>query len=262
MIQRLGEIAIKKGFISQDQLREAMVIQRSGDIKFGVSPNDKLGKVLLAKSYIKPMDLVRTLYEQKANIDFLYIGSYVVEPRVVTWVTKDLSLKYGILPLVSMNDDVLMIASNKNLSKVRTRHLESAMKRKVELVKVEDDDFQAAINLCYDTFKKRGTNSVRTGEMLVRDNYITQEELDEALKISVKSQRRLGKVLIEMGKVNELDLFKFLSRQQKLALVSATEILLVMDRDLAKGISKAFCLRSLIVPYLKDGDKVFGYAKP
>ena len=85
---KLGEILRRKGLISSDQLRDVLMVQRAGDERLMMRPGEKLGKVLLAKGYVAPMELVRVLCEQKSNIDFILIGNYLVEPMVVTVVSE------------------------------------------------------------------------------------------------------------------------------------------------------------------------------
>ena len=80
---RLGDILIKKSLITRDQLRDVLMVQQGGDEKLGLKRGEKLGRVLLAKGHIAPMELVRILCEQKGNIDFLLIGNYLVEPMMV-----------------------------------------------------------------------------------------------------------------------------------------------------------------------------------
>ena len=257
MEPRLGEIAIKKGLITRDHLREALLVQQSGDEALGLAVGTKLGKVLTALGYLDPMVLVRILYEQLGGIDFIYIGQYMVEPRVVTWVPENEARKYNILPLVSMGDDMLLIATGRTLNPKEIKELEKVTKRSIEPVPVFDTEMTDSIDKCYDTFRRRGISSIRIGEILVRDKYISQGDLDEALETSTKTQRMLGRILIERGKVNESDFFKFLSLQKKVPITTSQDILPVLDKSQVKGISKAFCLRNLMVPYLRDGDKVY-----
>ncbi|MEE8383300.1 MAG: type II/IV secretion system protein [Thermodesulfobacteriota bacterium] len=256
MLEKIGEIAIKKGLITQEQLRDALIIQREGDPDLGIQPGDKVGRVLLKMKFIKAMDLVRILYEQKGHIDFLLIGNYVVEPRVVTWLSAEEAASREILPLVSMDDTTLMVATNRPLPAEEIKDLETITKKTIETVEIDDEDILGSIKACYYTFKKRGNFGVRIGEILVRDKYIGQEDLDAALEESKKSQRMIGKVLIDMGKVNELDFFKILSKQKNMAVVTAHDILPILDRELGGQISKSFCIRNLVIPYLRDGDRV------
>ncbi|MEE9591368.1 MAG: ATPase, T2SS/T4P/T4SS family, partial [Thermodesulfobacteriota bacterium] len=254
---RLGEYVMKKGLITRSQLREVLMIQRGGDASIGLEKGEKIGKVLLAKKYITPMTLIRVLCEQKGNIDFLIIGDYLVEPRVITWLTEKMAEKFHVLPLVSMDEDMLIVAANRVIPSQKISEIEGVIKRKVEIIAVDDKKLDESIKQCYDIFKKRGLSGVRIGEILVRDKYLTQEDLDEALKESIKTQRMLGKVLIERGKVNERDFFRILSVQRRIHLIPAQDILPVLDKSLIKNISKAFSLRNLVVPYLMEGKKLY-----
>ena len=215
MEKRLGEILVRKGLLSRDNLREALIVQKSGDAEFNIKPGSKLGKVLLARQYVKPMALVRMLYEQKGSIDFIYIGPYVVEPLVMGWLKEDLAVKYNVLPLVTLDEKTLFVAANKEFGLKEIDEFQSLCNHDVEAVYVDDDDLSIAIKACFDVFKTRGLSSVKIGEVLVRDKYVTEQDLKEALEISQKTQRMLGKVLIETGKVNEYDFFHILSLQKK-----------------------------------------------
>lgn len=254
---KLGEILRKKGLISSDQLRDVLMVQRAGDEKLLMRPGEKLGKVLLAKKYVAPMELVRVLCEQKSNIDFLLIGNYLVEPIVVTLVAEHVAEKFNILPMVSMDKDTVIVAANRMISEAEHKIIEGVVKKNIEVVIVDDRNLAANIKLCYATFKTRGVSGVRIGEVLVRDKYISQEDLEATLKESVNTQRMLGKILIEKGKVNERDFFHILAIQRKIPLVAAQDIMPMLDKGLINNISRAFSLRNLVVPYLKEGNKVY-----
>ncbi|MBI5233660.1 MAG: Flp pilus assembly complex ATPase component TadA [Deltaproteobacteria bacterium] len=255
---RIGELFIKKGLITRDQLRSALIAQSGGDREFGIEYGEKIGIVLVKKNYVKPDQLVRTLSEQKGNIDFLFVGNHPIEPRVVTWVSEETALKYSFLPLVSLDEESFLAITSRHISPDEAHVIEDEIKKKAEFMFIKDEDMADSIKRTYETLRRRGTIGIRIGELLVRDNYVTQGDMDEALKISAKTQRMVGKVLIETGKVNESDFFRMLSLQSKMQMVSAEDILLLLDRSIAKGISRAFCIHNYTVPYLREGaDKVY-----
>ncbi len=254
---KLGEILIKKGLISSDQLRDVLLVQRGGDERLQLKPGEKIGRIILAKGYVAPMDLLRVLCEQKRNIDFLLIGNYLVEPMVVAAVAEKAAEKFNILPLVSMDKETIIVAANRPISHAEQEAIEGSIKRNVEIVVVDDRNLAGNIKLCYDTFRKRGVSGVRIGEVLVRDKYISQTDLDAALRESIDTQRMLGKILIEKGKVNERDFFHILSMQRKVPLVTAQDIFPILDKNLIKNISRAFSIHNLVVPYLKEGNKIY-----
>jgi len=51
------------------------------------------------------------------------------------------------------------------------------------------------------------------GELLVKDNLITQEQLEEALRYQAVHGGRLGSILIQLGYVQDDDITSVLSRQ-------------------------------------------------
>ena len=257
MSERIGDILVRKGVLSSDNLRKALRIQKEGDKALPIVPGEKVGRILLLKKFVEPMDLVRTLYEQKGSIDFLSVGDYIMEPRVATWVPPALAAKHSFLPLVSMDDDSLIVASPRKIPPKELLAIEGLVDKKIEVVNVDDRGIKNAIRQGYELLKRRGISSVRIGEILVRDGFLSQEEINEALEESVSSQRMLGRILIERGRVNEEDFFRLLSLQRKMSLAHARDILPELDKSLVKDISKAFCLRNLVAPYKREIEKVY-----
>ncbi len=55
--------------------------------------------------------------------------------------------------------------------------------------------------------------SQRLGDLLVKEKVITQEQLDQALKVQKESGTRLGSILVKLGYLSDEDVTNFLSRQ-------------------------------------------------
>ena len=252
METKLGELVLRKNLINKDQLREALLIQRSGSQEIDIKKGEKLGRILLRKEYVDPMELVRVLCEQKSKIDFLLIDKYFVEPRVITWIPENIAINFKILPLISLGDEEIIVARSSPSTKDSLITLEKKLKRAIEVIIVKEKNMSDVISHCYKTFKRRGLSSVKIGEILVRDKFITQKELEIALKESVETQRMLGKILIEKGKVNERDFFNILGLQKGIPLASANDIIPILNEEVAKSLSMVFSLRNLVLPYLKE----------
>ena len=246
----LGEILIRKGLISRDHLRVALETQAVGNTAKGVRVGELLGKIIVKMGCLESMQLVRVLCEQKGNVDFIYSGKYLVEPRTTMWMTKEFALKHSLMPLVSLSDDFLLVASERELSIDELKDIASLLGRKVDFFNVTDADFHGSIEKCYDLLRKRGLSGIRIGEVLVRDKYISEEDMRSAIEVSHKTQRVLGKVLIESGKVNEVDFFKMLSLQRRTTLVTSHDLMPLLDKSLARKLSKPFCLHNYMVPYM------------
>jgi type IV pilus assembly protein PilB len=55
--------------------------------------------------------------------------------------------------------------------------------------------------------------SQRLGDLLVREKVITDQQLEEALKVQKQTGGRLGSVLVKLGFLSDEDVTNFLSRQ-------------------------------------------------
>src|SRR3954464_3442862 len=55
--------------------------------------------------------------------------------------------------------------------------------------------------------------SQRLGDLLVREKVITDQQLEEALKVQKQTSGRLGSVLVKLGYLSDEDVTNFLSRQ-------------------------------------------------
>jgi type IV pilus assembly protein PilB len=70
---------------------------------------------------------------------------------------------------------------------------------------------------------KPGTISGRIGDILVSEGKITPEQLEEALALQREDRREIGKILLSLGYVKEVDLAKALARRLRLDYVELTE---------------------------------------
>lgn len=61
---------------------------------------------------------------------------------------------------------------------------------------------------------------IRLGDLLVQNNIISQFQLDQALAEQQRTGRKLGRVFIELGFIQELSLLEFLSRQLQIPLLN------------------------------------------
>ena len=67
----------------------------------------------------------------------------------------------------------------------------------------------------------KATAKSRLGLLLIRKGLLTEQQLDEALKIQLRTSQRLGEVLVEQGLVTERQLSKALKKQSRYRLVAA-----------------------------------------
>jgi type IV pilus assembly protein PilB len=91
----------------------------------------------------------------------------------------------------------------------------------------------------------------RIGELLVKENLITPQQLRQALEEQKRTGSRLGTVLTRMGYLKEEDLLDFLSKQYGVPPVNLSEF--DIDFNLVRKVPKEVLLRHMVVPIQLSG---------
>jgi type IV pilus assembly protein PilB len=94
-----------------------------------------------------------------------------------------------------------------------------------------------------------GTEQI--GELLLRANLVTREDLDKALVQQKETGTRLGFALVTNGAVSESDLTRILSRQYRVPAVDLTEV--EIDPKILKLVPADFANKHLILPIRRIG---------
>ena len=85
----------------------------------------------------------------------------------------------------------------------------------------------------------------RLGDLLIDSNLITKAELDEALRLQVGGNRRLGYLLIKMGFISEDQLHSVLSQQMDLPIVRIRE---EFTSAVKKILPRYLCRKYSVIP--------------
>lgn len=102
---------------------------------------------------------------------------------------------------------------------------------------------------------------IRLGDLLVEHKVISEEQLMTALADQKKSGRKLGKVLIENGFVDEDSMLDFLSRQLRIPFIDLK--FYKYDADTVRKLPETHARRYRAIPLADDGDSVLvGMADP
>lgn len=94
----------------------------------------------------------------------------------------------------------------------------------------------------------------RLGEILVANMFITEEQLETALKARAESGRRLGQILVERGHVSEDDVAWALSNQLGYPYVYLTRD--IIDDDATRLLPDAFLRERRVFPILRFDQEV------
>ncbi len=93
--------------------------------------------------------------------------------------------------------------------------------------------------------------SGRLGELLVRENLISLQQLQKAQEESRKSGGRIGSLLVKQGSIAESDLTGFLSKQYGVPSIDLRDF--EIDPEVLKLVPKATAEKHLVVPVNRTG---------
>jgi len=255
---RIGQILLDRQLITVQQLAEARTLQAEGDPEHGIQCDERLGRVLIKLGYITPADLIRALCDQNRHVDYLVFDQYLVEPALVARLPRDLAVKHRVLPLVRLSHGVWLVAVPADRDEPDLDELGRRIGVHLEFIPVKQPDFDDLVTRCYDTFEQRGKHAARLGETLMRDGYITAEQLKAALAERRTSQRRIGRIFIEMGFVDEHDVYRVLARQKGLPTITDQQVIETGDAAMMRErLPKAFCVANEVIAYREREGKVY-----
>lgn len=92
-------------------------------------------------------------------------------------------------------------------------------------------------------------SKIKIGELLVRNNLITQSQLQEALEIQKKTGKKIGEILIEENYVSEYEFKNFLSLQKGYKQINLSKISNEIEVSASNLISKEYALKMKVFPF-------------
>src|SRR5688500_3241273 len=94
----------------------------------------------------------------------------------------------------------------------------------------------------------------RLGDLLVRDQMISADQLQRAQEEARRSGERLGHSLVKMGAIQEEDLTQFLSRQYGVPAINLAEF--DIEPDVISLVTKDVAIRHKVVPVNRAGNSL------
>ncbi|MEO0096143.1 MAG: hypothetical protein ABIL46_03360 [candidate division WOR-3 bacterium] len=100
---RIGELLVKSGIITEEQLNEALHKQ--------AQEKKKLGEILIEMGYITPHDLIWLLSEQ-ASIPFIELKPDILNKEIIQSFPEKLLYQYCIIPLYEIEGKLYVATGN------------------------------------------------------------------------------------------------------------------------------------------------------
>ena len=101
--QLMGQILIKRNLITQDQLKEALEIQKK-DGGF-------IGEILVKLRHVTEKDIVVALIVQ-CGFPYIAVNKYEIDSKVISLIPEETARKFHVIPLDRVGDVLSVVMAN------------------------------------------------------------------------------------------------------------------------------------------------------
>ena len=119
--QRLGDLLVHVGLLSEEQLGEALGLQKES--------KQRLGALLIEQGYITEQQLINAL-EMQLGIEFIDLSRMSIPSEMAQVLSKNIAKKHGIVP-VRMERDQLFIAMSDPMNFVALEEAKTATRKRI-----------------------------------------------------------------------------------------------------------------------------------
>lgn len=171
--KRIGDMLVEAHKLTEDQLREALKIQKE--------TNRKLGEILVDSGFVDEHTMAEIL-ENQLGITHVDLTKYHIDPEIPVLISERLASRHNVIP-IGINKEMLVVAMNDPLDIFALDDLKLATGYEVEPVISTLSDIQAAIERHYTK-----TTSMQALEEF-RDSYVIEqdEDIDEDLMAQINN---------------------------------------------------------------------------
>ena len=142
--KKLGEVLISRGLVTEDQLNEALAIQKK--------ENRRIGEILVRLKYITEESIVWALTVMY-GYPYLPLDRYSMDKEVIQLIPEELAKKHQIVAVDHIGS-VLTIAVVNPLSETAIQEIETITKCKIEIFISMMTEVNKIIQTSYDKVKE------------------------------------------------------------------------------------------------------------
>ncbi len=196
--QRLGSLAVEKGYISDEQLKDAVEEQhRTGGL---------LGRILVRQGAIEE-DVLAQLLAEQMGIPFLpTLEAEPVNELLASNLLRLDAVQFSAVPFKNDGETLVVAISDPR----RMPDIEAIVQREVTFVAAPEREVMKRIDVMY------ADDKGRLGETLLMNKKLKREQLRKALEEQAKLGRvkPLGEILVDLGYVTQTDVDEALNKQR------------------------------------------------
>ena len=168
--KRLGDMLIELNYITENDLQEALKIQKE--------TGNKIGEVLIERGFITEDDLLQAL-EIQLGIQRIYLDMITVDRKAVKMISESLAKKYNVFP-VEFIEGKLLVLMNDPLNIIAEDDVRIASGYEVKIALCGKAEISQAISKYYsEDYMKKTAEEFRNQE---KNNEVLEEELSEDIK--------------------------------------------------------------------------------
>ncbi len=169
--ERLSEILIKKGTISEEKLNQALQTQKE--------KGGSLGDILVSLGAITQRELLAIL-SQELGIPPISLSKFKIDPEITKFIPKKIAVNYQIMPISKMGN-IITVAMADPLNIFALDDIKNVTGMDITPIITTLDDVKAAIDQHY------GTAATSTIEALVKETNIelisSRRPEDESIEV-------------------------------------------------------------------------------
>lgn len=193
--RRLGDLLQDSRSLSEDDLAEALALQRKTGLK--------LGEVLSISGLVAPRAVTQAIAEQFA-LPLVEPDPFRIPLLLLRRLPESDSTVLGAIPLDLAGEDRAWVAVSDPPSPRMTEKLEGLLGMSVSYCFVSEPKIRRVRDLAYRRLVMESEGrpkKLRLGERLVAAGRISEEQLKEALEEQVRTGERLGELLLRQGRI-------------------------------------------------------------
>lgn len=137
--QLIGQILIKRGFITKEQLKDALEVQKK--------EGGFVGEILVKMGYVTERDIVVALIVQ-CGFPYIAVNKYDIDMKIANLIPEEIARKYHMVPLDRVGD-VLSVVMNNPLNTAMISEVEKITNCKVATFIATKTEIDEAIDKWY-----------------------------------------------------------------------------------------------------------------
>lgn len=97
--KRLGEVLLEAGYVTEEQIKEALEIQKA--------TGEKLGEILVKEKYVSEEQILKVI-ESQFGIQYIDITKIYIDPETAKMVAEEVCRRHKVVPIEVINGEITL----------------------------------------------------------------------------------------------------------------------------------------------------------